>query len=79
MTPNGSFLFLIVVIVTWLLMMLTTFSGLLCKQTSGGVWSSIVIDDCFGSYWIPTMSLTGHDGQVGTLQRASLRTLRGLD
>lgn len=70
MTPNGSFLFLIVVVVTWVLMMLTVFLPPFCEQKFEGVWSSIVIDDCFGSYWTPTMSQSGHDGLFGTQQRA---------
>lgn len=66
MTPNGSFLFLIAILFTWVLMMLTAFSGLLCKQTFGGVWSSIVIDDCYGSLWTPTVPLLGYEERLGT-------------
>lgn len=66
MTPKGSMVFLIAVTLTWIVMMLTTFSGLLCKQTFGGVWSTIVIDDCSGSYWAPTMSVFGHEERIGT-------------
>jgi hypothetical protein len=46
--------------------MLVTFRGLLCRTEFGGVWSTIVIDDCYGSYWTPTTSLTGREGGIGT-------------
>lgn len=26
----------------------------LCRQEFGGIWSTIYLDDCTGSYWAPT-------------------------
>lgn len=56
MSKYDLILFLGVLIWAWVLMMIVTFGHLLCRQTFGGVWSSIVIDDCSGSYWAPTYS-----------------------
>jgi hypothetical protein len=69
------FLFFIVVVVTWISMMLVTFSGLFCRTTFGGVWSTIVIDDCQGSYWTPTTSLLGREeGDLEHTLRSEIRS-----
>lgn len=47
-------LFLIVAVFSLLLMLVVVFGPLLCRTTFGGVWSSIVLDDCSGSFWSPT-------------------------
>lgn len=50
-------IFLVVVLCLTLL----PWYDVLCRQYFGGIWSSIVIDDCYGSFWSPTMTLLGHD------------------
>lgn len=46
--------FLFVLIFSLTLLYIVQVSHYLCRQTFGGVWSSIVIDDCYGSFWSPT-------------------------
>lgn len=59
---NDWYYFLFVLVATWVTMMVITFGSVLCEQRFSGVWSSIVIDDCFGSFRSPTAALPGGDG-----------------
>lgn len=61
------YFFLFALVLTWTVMMAVTFGSLLCRSTFGGVWSSIVIDDC-GPKWDSTYSHSGVDVE-GMLQK----------
>lgn len=45
-----------IVFLLWMWLTVLSWYPLLCEQRFSGVWSSIVIEDCAGSFWTPTYS-----------------------